>query len=124
MYLSISWLQIVGAMAAPMEAFLKRWEVTFEGVGAPELFAVKLQKSQFHKRSQDPAVLVDGTVVKFVFSATMDKNAVQKKCSQTFATYGSFACCRVVELISSVGYSRGGWEIDIQNIRIIRIFWI
>jgi hypothetical protein len=46
-------------------------------------------------------------VVKFVFSATMDKNAVQKKCSQTFATYGSFACCRVVELISSVGYSRG-----------------
>ena len=107
-------------MAATTETLLRRWEVVFEGVGAPDLFAAKLQKSQFHKRSQDPVVSFDGAVVKFVFSADLNKNAVQKKCSQTFSAYGSFACCRVVELSSSVGFL-GGTELDIRNIRIFRI---
>ena len=99
-------------MAATTETLLRRWEVVFEGVGAPDLFAAKLQKSQFHKRSQDPDVSVDGAVVKFGFSADLDKNAVQKKCTQTFSTYGAFATWRVVEVSSApVGFQGGNWGI-------------
>jgi hypothetical protein len=96
-------------MAAPTESLLRRWEVVFEGVVAPEALASKLQKSQFHKRSRDPDVSVDGAVVKFVFSADLGKNAVQKKCSQTFSAYGSFATWRVVEVSSPVGF-QGVWN--------------
>jgi hypothetical protein len=104
MYLSISWLRIVGAMAAHMEAPLKRWEVVFEGVAVPVVLASKLQGCPFYKRSRDPSVSVEGAVVKFVFSADLDQNAVRKKCTQTFAKYGTYATLRVVELSTPIGF--------------------
>jgi hypothetical protein len=69
-----------------------------------------LQKSQFHKRCQDPDVSVDGAVVKFVFSVDLIRNAVQKKCTQSFSAYGSFTTWRLVELSASVGFLGDGIE--------------
>ena len=118
--MSTSWLQVVGAMAAPMEALLKRWEVVFEGVATPVVLASKLQGCSFYKRSLDPSVSVDGDVVKFAFSANLDQHAVRKKCTQTFATYGTYATLRVVEL-STIGFL-GGTELDVQISRSPEIF--
>ena len=100
-------------MAATTEPLLRRWEIVFEGVVAPEVLASKLRNSPFHKRSHDPDVSVEGAVVKFAFGADLDKNAVRKKCTQTFATYGSYATLRVDALSSPVGFLGGG-ELDVQ----------
>ena len=91
-------------MAATTEPLLRRWEVVFEGVVAPAVLASKLQNCPFYKRSHDPNVSVEGAVVKFVFSADLDQNAVRKKCTQTFANYGTYATLRVVELSTPIGF--------------------
>jgi hypothetical protein len=92
------------------ESVLRRWEVVFEDVAAPDAFALKLQKCQFYKRCQCPDVSVDGAVVKFVFSVALIKNAVQKRCTQSFAAYGTFKTWRLVELSAAVGFLGDGLE--------------
>ena len=91
-------------MAATTETLLRRWEVVFEGVAVPVVLASKLQGCPFYKRSRDPNVSVEGDVVKFLFSADLDQNAVRKKCTQTFANYGTYATLRVVELSTPIGF--------------------
>ena len=106
-------------MAATTEPLLRRWEIVFEGVVAPEVLASKLRNSPFHKRSHDPNVSVEGAVVKFTFGADLDKNAVRKKCTQTFATYGTYATLRVVAVSSPIGFlGVGNWISKYPDIRI------
>ena len=95
-------------MAATTEPLLRRWGIVFKGVEAPEVMASKLRNSPLHKRSHDPDVSVEGAVVKFALGADLDKNAVQKKCTQTFSTYGSFATLRMVAVSSAPVGVRGG----------------
>ena len=105
-------------MAATTEPLLRRWGVVFEGVVAPAVLASKLQNSPFHKRSHDPNVSVEGAVVKFVFSANLDKNAERKKCTQTFGTYGTYATLRVVAVSSPIGFlGVGNWMSKSPDIR-------
>ena len=76
----------------------RTWTVKFEGVAQPEAFRQRLLKSPFYRRVDSPSVGVEGTALTFTFSSsTLDRNGVNKKCTQTFRAYGAYERHLIVE---------------------------
>ena len=77
---------------------LRTWTVTLEGVTQPETFRQRLVKSPFYGRVESPSVSVEGMALTFTFSSsTLDRNGVNKKCTQTFRAYGAYERHAILE---------------------------
>ena len=76
----------------------RTWTVKFEGVAQPEAFRQRLLKSPFYRRAESPSVSIESTALTFTFSSsTLDRNGVNKKCTQTFCAYGAYERHSIVE---------------------------
>ena len=77
---------------------MRTWTVKFEGVAQPEAFRQRLLKSPFYRRAESPSVSIESTALTFTFSSsTLDRNGVNKKCTQTFCAYGAYERHSIVE---------------------------
>jgi hypothetical protein len=66
------------------------WCVTFEDVADATAMKLKLETCVFWRKCSAASVEIVGVKIIFRFVAVIERQDIQKKCSQTFKAYGSF----------------------------------
>jgi hypothetical protein len=85
-----------------------QWVVTFEDVQDPAQMRTRLDNSQFAKKCSSFMSRVVGHNLVSSFSSIVGKQALQKKCAQTFKDYGTFKTYTITQTSGQLNNGKSG----------------